>query len=193
MAVICKKCGGAHPTWDCTASAAKIAAFAKSSVLPVQRPSDPLRSAAAPRKDAGLAAPKPNRGGSSAVEPRPSKPLVEGSTPSPRSKSTAGVHRPAPRSSGGRANPKTGDAASKDQVAGSNPVAGARKSASTKPSASPVEPITVIEVRDEGQIVERQALQEKRGRGRPKTIEDMRAYKAEKARKYRARAKEQPK
>jgi hypothetical protein len=30
MAVICKKCGGAHPLWECTASAAKVAAYEKS-------------------------------------------------------------------------------------------------------------------------------------------------------------------
>lgn len=32
MAVICKKCGGAHPVWDCTATAAKIAAYEKSKI-----------------------------------------------------------------------------------------------------------------------------------------------------------------
>jgi hypothetical protein len=29
MAVTCKKCGGAHPQWECNASPARLAAYAK--------------------------------------------------------------------------------------------------------------------------------------------------------------------
>ena len=46
--------------------------------------------------------------------------------------------------------------------------------------------IEVLEQKDDGSLVPHVAVQEKR-RGRPKTITDMKAYKREKERQYRAK------
>lgn len=170
MAVACKKCGGSHPTWDCTASAAKIAAYeaskAASAVASDPKQGHPAEVSPKPRvvkaarshetaKGAPAKATK-SSGGSSEVERQPSKLGVVGSIPTRRSNERlddlGSVQDGRKMSMDGR---RSGGAA----TAGDEPT-------QVVPAAKP-----------------------KRGRGRPPSIADMAAYKAQKQREYRERAR----
>lgn len=129
-------------------------------------------------------------GGSSAVERRPSKPMVEGSTPSPRSKKSAASPKAKDRPLRGKAlsqdsaialspsGPADGDVIVVDDLDEPPPteaqrrallkfVTKKRKPRMTQPTDKPAKP----------------------PRGRPKTVADRKAYKAEKERLRRAKLK----
>jgi hypothetical protein len=144
---------------DVTAEVARVAAMSPAEVVAASK--ERKKKLTAARKAA-------KSGGSSAVERRPSKPTVEGSTPSPRSKpkrvsttitdkvngiSHTSVHVPIPAAE--LANLYAGAVTKK------------RKPRMTQPSDKPAKPT----------------------RGRPKTVADRNAYKAEKEKERRARQK----
>lgn len=87
MAVTCKKCGGSHPVWECTASAAKIAAYAESQKSAVERFGQKPGMVGVKSTEAQKDEAVDNfiRGRSSAVERGPSKSNVAGSIPAARS------------------------------------------------------------------------------------------------------------
>lgn len=148
MAVKCKNCGGAHPTWDCTkpkiekAETAKPAAKAKP--VPVTgavtvRPAKAVKAGSTPARHSN------KRGGSSAVERLPEKQRVGGSIPSPRTKLVAKKAASKPRSTAGRKRQKT-------TAAGHEPVAKASALAA-KPVATRAKNAPVAEAKKRGRPV----------------------------------------
>lgn len=168
-------------------------------------------------RDGGTANTKPahkSSGGSSAVERTPSKRKVAGSTPARRSKkSTAlGKDRAAAGTGGrsarkGKAGEGSHAVAQPDRAGACEPAVGGSNPAQQAGTQAP--PVDLESPEGDGESRSRRAsvapapaelLAEaetkaahlapaKRGRGRPSTIADMKAYKAQKAREYRAARK----